>query len=78
MRKDGEWGDYLLIWALAFALQKRIRVVTSSNSDQYEHAVGQEEQPELLLGLISQFHFVSLEPNDVHGMFKRVGLKSPE
>ena len=78
MRKDGEWGDYFLIWALARALQIRIRVVTSSNSDQYERAVGPEGQPELLLGLISQFHFVSLEPNNVQGMFKRVGLKYPK
>ena len=72
MRKDGEWGDYFLIWAVARALQKRIRVVTSSNSDQYERAVGQEGQPELLLGLIGQFHFVSLEPEDVEGMYKEV------
>ena len=78
MGKDKEWGDSIVIEALARALQKRIRVVTSSNSDQYERAFGQEGQPELLLGLISQLHFVSLDPKDVQGMFKRVGLKLAE
>ena len=72
MSKDKEWADHIIILALAFALEKRIRVVTSSNSDQYECAVGQEGQPELLLGLISEFHYVSLEPEDVQGTYKEV------
>ena len=40
--------------------------------DEYDRHVGQEGQPDLLLGLISQLHFNSLEPKDVQGTYKEV------
>ena len=40
--------------------------------DKYEHHVGQEGQPDLLIGRISQLYFDSLEPKDVQGTYKEV------
>ena len=40
--------------------------------EKYEPHVWQEGQPDLLLGLISQLHFDSLEPKDVQGTYKEV------
>lgn len=70
MSKDGEWGDHIVLLAMARALGQKIRVVTSS-LDQYELDDVLQGQSELLLGLINEHHYVSLEPKDVQGMYKK-------
>ena len=40
--------------------------------DKYERQVGQEGQPDLLIGRISQLYVDSLEPKDVQGTYKEV------
>ena len=64
MSKDGTWGDHIVLVALANALGKTIRVVTSLDSDCYEIVVESESQhgAPLLLGHLSGNHYVSLEP----------------
>ena len=70
MSKDGEWGDHIVLLAMARALGQKIRVVTSF-VDQYELDDVPQGQSELLLGLINEHHYVSLEPEDVQGMYKK-------
>ena len=68
MSKDGTWGDHIVLLALANALGKTIRVVTSSRDpDNFEVVVEAENDQEgapLLLGLLSDNHYFSLEPMD--------------
>ena len=45
--------------------------------DKYERQVGQEGQPDLLIGRISQLYVDSLEPKDVQGTHKEV-VEKPE
>ena len=40
--------------------------------DKYERQVGQEGQPDLLIGRISQLYVDSLEPKGVQGTYKEV------
>ena len=64
MSKDRTWGDHIVLIALANALEKTIRVVTSHKGDCYEvvvHAENQQGAP-ILLGHLSENHYVSLEP----------------
>lgn len=70
MSKDGEWGDHIVLLAMGRAVDQKIRVVTSS-VDQYELDVVPQGQSELLLVLINEHHYVSLEPEDVQGMYKK-------
>ena len=63
MGKDGTWGDHIVLVALAHALGRTIRVVTSLETDCHEivvEAENQEGEP-LLLGHLSENHYVSLE-----------------
>ena len=64
MSKDGTWGDHIVLVALAHALGRTIRVVTSLDTDCHQvivEADNQEGEP-LLLGHLSENHYVSLEP----------------
>ena len=74
MSKDGEWGDHIVLLAMTRALDQKIRVATSS-VDQYELDDVPEGGSELLLGLLNEHHYVSLEPKDVQGMYKKGWLK---
>ena len=64
MSKDCTWGDHIVLVALANALEKTIRVVTSHVGDCYEVVVEAENQQgaPILLGHLSENHYVSLEP----------------
>ena len=64
MSKDRTWGDHIVLVALANALEKTIRVVTSHEGDCYEVVVEAENQQgaPILLGHLSENHYVSLEP----------------
>ena len=68
MSKDGEWGDHLVLVALANVLGRTIRVVTSQHSDHIFVKPVEQKGAEILLGHISEFHYESLEPmNNVQG-----------
>lgn len=72
MSKDGTWGDRIVLVALANALSRTIRVVTSLETDCYEIVV-ETDNPEgapILLGHLSENHYVSLEPmnNSIHNV----------
>jgi len=64
MSKDHTWGDHIVLVALANALEKTIRVVTSHDGDCYEVVVEAQSQQgaPILLGHLSENHYVSLEP----------------
>lgn len=64
MSKDRTWGDHIVLVALANALEKTIRVVTSHEGDCYEVVVETKNQQgaPILLGHLSENHYVSLEP----------------
>ncbi len=64
MSKDGTWGDHIVLVALANALGKTIRVVTSLDTDQYDIVVDTDDNDgaPILLGHLSENHYVSLEP----------------
>ena len=72
MRRDGTWGDHIVLYALAHALCRIVRVV-SSLGDSYNA----ELKPEghcgvpILLGHVSEKHYVSLEPRNVSGIFEK-------
>jgi len=64
MSNDRTWGDHIVLVALANALEKTIRVVTSHERDCYEVVVEAKNQQgaPILLGHLSENHYVSLEP----------------
>lgn len=64
MSKDRTWGDHIVLVALANALGKTIRKVTSHEGDCYEIVVEAENQQgaPILLGHLSENQYVSLEP----------------
>ena len=65
MSRDGTWGDHLTIMALANTLHRNIWIVTSSR-DHGDHIVidtGNASADPLLLGYVSNNHYVSLEPS---------------
>lgn len=64
MSNDGTWGDHIVLVALADALGKTIRVVSSLDTDNFEIVVeaGGLQGAPLLLGHLSENHYVSLEP----------------
>ena len=64
MSEDRTWGDHIILIALANALAKTIRVVTSHEGDCYEVVVEANNQQgaPILLGHLSENHYVSLEP----------------
>ena len=69
MSKDGSWGDQLVLVALANALRKTIRVVTSTTDQEsievfVESENQQAEGAPLLLGNLTENHYLSLEPID--------------
>lgn len=65
MSMDGTWGDHLAIIALAHALRRNIWIVSSSqgNGDHIVIESGNPRADPLLLGYVSDNHYVSLEPN---------------
>ena len=64
MSEDRTWGDHIILVALANALAKTIRVVTSHEGDCYEVVVEANNQQgaPILLGHLTENHYVSLEP----------------
>lgn len=64
MSKDGAWGDHIVLVALANALRKTVRVVTSLETDSYEIVVETDntDGAPILLGHLSENHYMSLEP----------------
>ena len=64
MSKDGTWGDHIVLVALANALGRTIRVVTSLETDSYDIVIetDDKEGPPILLGHLSENHYLSLEP----------------
>ena len=65
MSKQGTWGDHLTILALANVLQRNIWIVSSSrdNGDHIVIETGNTDGDPLLLGYVSNTHYVSLEPS---------------
>ena len=75
MSKDGTWGDQLVLVALANALRKTIRVVTSTTKEEsievfIESENRQAEGAPLLLGNLTKNHYLSLEP--IENIFKGI------
>ena len=65
MSRQRTRGDHLAIMALAHALQRNVWIVSSSRNDS-EHTVietGNARADPLLLGYVSNNHYVSLEPS---------------
>ena len=65
MSKQRTWGDPLPILALANVLQRYIWIVSSprDNGDHIVIETGNTDGDPLLLGYISNTHYVSLEPS---------------
>ena len=59
--KDGTWGDHIARVALASALKKTIQVITNLGGDCYEIVVENQHGAPLLLGHLSENHYVSLD-----------------
>ena len=77
MSEDGTWGDQLVLVALANALEKTIRVVTrlsTTDKESIEVFVESENQQAegapLLLGNLTENHYLSLEP--IENIFKGI------
>ena len=75
MSEDGTWGDQLVLVALANALGKTIRVVTSTTDKEsvevfVESENQQAEGAPLLLGNLTVNHYLSLEP--LENIFKGI------
>ena len=75
MSEDGTWGDQLVLVALANALEKTIRVVTSTTDKEsievfVESENQQAEGAPLLLGNLTENHYLSLEP--IENIFKGI------
>ena len=63
MSREGTWGGHPELVALSHALQKTIKIVTSSASTEgVLHVVGEFTGHPILLGHLSEYHYNSLEP----------------
>jgi len=69
MKRDGTWGDHIVLAALAHALRRIVRVV-SSLGDSYDVILKPEDHcgAPILLGHLSEKHYVSLEPRNISGI----------
>ena len=64
MKKDGTWGDHLVLFAAANYYQTDIRVISSLGRDIFitPHGAGVVCTNPLVLGHIHEKHYVSLQP----------------
>ena len=69
MRMNGTWGDHIVLVSLAHALGRTIRIVSSlgDSSDVIVEPDNHYSAP-ILLGHVSERHYVSLEPINVSGI----------
>ncbi|XP_068681560.1 tetratricopeptide repeat protein 28-like isoform X3 [Montipora foliosa] len=66
MSRDGTWGDHIVLVALAHALSRKVVVVSSLVDSQNVVVEPDNHHGEpILLGHLSEIHYVSLEPMDV-------------
>ena len=69
MRMNGTWGDHIVLVSLAHALGRTIRIV-SSLGDSHDVIVEPDNHHSapILLGHVSERHYVTLEPINVSGI----------
>ena len=69
MEKDGTWGDHVILHAAANVLNTRIRVISSLGSDVMisPNDPGVNDTNPLVVGLIHEMHYVSLQPEQGTG-----------
>ena len=66
MQRDGTWGDHIVLYSLANALGRTIRVVSSVGG--YQDIMAPHHSAPILLGHVSEKHYLSLEPRNVSGI----------
>ena len=73
MSRDGTWGDHIVLMALAHALTRTV-VVVSSLGESHDVTVepASHHGGPILLGHLSENHYVSLEPMDFSGIRKEL------
>ena len=66
MKRDGTWGDHVILYATANCYKTRIRVISSQSND-HELTITPDSHVmistnPLVLGHVYEFHYVSLQP----------------
>ena len=69
MRRNGTWGDHIILVSLAHALGRTVKIVSSLGDS--HNVIVEPDNPHsapILLGHVSKRHYVSLEPINVSGI----------